>query len=140
MLILIAYALIKVFDIDVEFKIRISRKLPTILNIDFEIDYDLYNEKILILILNFYETIQECWFWYWINHVHFKIFDIDIDYFALITRILILILYYLKKNQEYWLEIANPVIISRMLKLILSFWLAKSRFLILILANLIVIQ
>ena len=79
-LILIAYALIQVFDIDVEFKIRISRKLPTILNIDFEIDYDLYNEKILILILNFYETIQECWFWYWINHINFKNFDAEIEF------------------------------------------------------------
>ena len=79
-LILIAYALIQVFDIDVEFKIRISRKLPTILNIDFEIDYDLYNEKILILILNFYETIQECWFWYWINRINFKNFDAEIKF------------------------------------------------------------
>ena len=79
-LILIAYALIQVFDIDVEFKIRISKKLPTILNIDFEIDYDLYNDQILILILNFYGTIQECWFWYWIIPIYFKNFDAEIEF------------------------------------------------------------
>ena len=79
-LILIAYDLIQVFDIYIEFKIRISRNLATILNIDFEIDYDLYNDQILILILNFYETIHECWFWYWINRIYLKNFDAEIEF------------------------------------------------------------
>ena len=68
------------FYFDIEFKIRISGNLASWLNIDFKIEYDFYKVQILILIFKFYETIQECWFWYWINHVNFKNFKAEIEF------------------------------------------------------------